>query len=249
MVKKPRVVVVIPARYKSTRLPGKPLAEICGKPLIFWVYTQAKKIKNIDDIFVATDDECIKKTVENFNGKAILTSDKHQTGTDRIAEAVQRINADIIVNIQGDEPLFDPNSVEKLVDTLISDRKKEISMVTLMTKIKDANQYNNINTVKVVYDNSGFALYFSRALIPYPQEKNNYAVYKHVGIYGFRKDFLMHYSKMQQTPLEKIESLEQLRILENGFKIKLIETDCEPISIDTPVDLELIKKHFNRKQD
>lgn len=248
MIKKSRVVAVIPARYKSTRLPGKPLAEICGKTLIHWVYNQARKVRNLDDVFVATDDERIKKTVEKFDGKAIMTSEKHPTGTDRIAEAIKKINADIIVNIQGDEPLFNPRSVEKLIDTLVSDKKREISMTTLMTKITNKDQYNDPNTVKVVCDKSCFALYFSRSLIPYPREKQNFKVYKHIGIYGFRKDFLMHYTKMKQTPLEKIESLEQLRILENGFKIKLVETDCEPISVDTPEDLEVLRKYFERER-
>jgi len=244
MIRNQKVIVVIPARYKSTRFPGKPLAEIQGKPLIYWVYNQAKKIQNVDDVFIATDDERIKETVENFGGKSVMTSERHATGTDRIAEAVEKMDADIIVNIQGDEPLFNSQSVEKAVNVLLNDKDQNISMTTLMTKIQNKEQYDDPNTVKVVTDKSGFALYFSRSLIPFPREKGITNVYKHIGIYGYRKNFLLKYTSMEQTPLEKTESLEQLRIIENGYKIKLIETKRESLSIDTPEDLELLKKQF-----
>lgn len=244
MIRNQKVIVVIPARYKSTRFPGKPLAEIQGKPLIYWVYNQAKKIQNVDDVFIATDDERIKETVENFGGKSVMTSERHATGTDRIAEAVEKMDADIIVNIQGDEPLFNSQSVEKAVNVLLNDKDQNISMTTLMTKIQNKEQYDDPNTVKVVTDKSGFALYFSRSLIPFPREKEITNVYKHIGIYGYRKNFLLKYTSMEQTPLEKTESLEQLRIIENGYKIKLIETKRESLSIDTPEDLELLKKQF-----
>ena len=242
-IKKPRVMVIIPARYSSSRFEGKPLAEIDGKPMIYYVYQGSKNAKCVDDVIVATDDERIKNAVENFDGKAIMTSKKHKTGTERIAEVAKKIDADIIVNVQGDEPLIEPKAIEQVVMPLIED--KNIRMCTLMTKITKNAEYNDTNIVKVVTDNEGFALYFSRSPIPYPREKEHLKVYKHIGIYVYKKDFLLEFADMQQTPLEQIECLEQLRVLENGFKIKVVETDYDSISVDTPRDLEVVRKIIN----
>jgi len=241
-----KVIIIIPARYGSTRFKGKPLAEINGKSMIYHVYQRSKKAKCADNVIVATDDERIKNAVEKFNGKAVMTSKEHKTGTERIAEVAKKIDADIIVNVQGDEPLISSKVIEQAVVPLIED--KSIWMCTLMTKLTKETEYNDINIVKVVTDKEGFALYFSRSLIPYPREKKHLIVYKHIGIYVYRRDFLLEYANMQPTPLEQIECLEQLRVLENGFKIKVIETNYNSISVDTPRDLEVVKKIMNQRR-
>jgi 3-deoxy-manno-octulosonate cytidylyltransferase (CMP-KDO synthetase) len=217
---------------------GKPLAEINGKPMIYHVYQRAKKAKFVDDVIVATDDKRIKNAVEKFNGKAVMTSKEHKSGTDRVAEVARSINADIIVNVQGDEPLISPEAIEQAVMPLIED--KNIVMSTLMTGITKSIEYEDPNTVKVVTDKDNFALYFSRSLIPYPRGNDCPTVYKHIGVYVYRKDFLLQFADMPQTSLERTEGLEQLRVLENGFKIKVVETDYDSISVDTPRDLEVI---------
>ena len=239
-----KVIIIIPARYGSTRFKGKPLAEIDGKPMIYYVYQGSKKAKCVDDVIVATDDERIKNAVEKFNGKAVMTSKEHKTGTERIAEVAKNIDADIIVNVQGDEPLINSKVIEQAVMPLIED--KNIKTCTLMTRITKKAEYNDTNIVKVITDKEGFALYFSRSLIPYPREKEHLKIYKHIGIYAYRRDFLLEYANMQPTPLEHIECLEQLRVLENGFKIKVVETNYDSISVDTPRDLEVVKKIMNK---
>ena len=241
---KPKVVVIIPSRFDSTRFKGKPLAEINGKPMIFHVYNKSKKARNVDDVIIATDDERIKTAVEDFDGKVMMTSKKHHTGTERVAEVAKVITADIVVNVQGDEPLINPKCIEQVIEPLISN--KDIKMTTMMTKIKNEEELNNPNTAKVVTDQKGFALYFSRSLIPYPRNKEAFEIFKHIGIYGYRKDFLLDFANMPQTVLEKIESLEQLRALENGIKIKVIETKYDSIGVDTPEDLELVRKKWRK---
>ncbi|MGB7533074.1 MAG: 3-deoxy-manno-octulosonate cytidylyltransferase [Halobacteriota archaeon] len=243
-INKPKIVVIIPARYDSTRFEGKPLAKINEKPMIYYVYQRSKKAKGIDAVIVATDDERIKNAVEKFNGKVVMTSKEHKSGTERVAEVAKKIDADIIVNVQGDEPLIEPKAIEEVVMPLVED--KNIRMSTLMIRITNEAEYNDANIVKVVTDKKGFALYFSRSLIPYPGKKEHFKVYKHIGIYVYRKDFLLELADMQQTPLEQIECLEQLRVLENGFKIKVVETNYDSISVDTPKDLEVVKKFINR---
>lgn len=173
-----------------------------------------------------------------------MTSKEHKSGTERVAEVAKKIDADIVVNVQGDEPLIDPKVIEQAVVSMIED--KNIRMCTLMTRITKETEYNDTNVVKVVADKERFALYFSRFLIPYPRKKERFKVYKHLGIYVYRKDFLLEFARMQQTPLEQIECLEQLRVLENGYKIKMIETNHDSISVDTPKDLEAIRKIMNR---
>lgn len=239
---KPKIVIAIPARYGSTRFEGKPLAEINGKPMIYHVYQRSKKVRYVDDVIVATDDERIKNVVEEFDGKVMMTSKDHKTGTERVAEVARSLDANIVVNVQGDLPMIEPNAIEQAIKPLVED--KNIKMSTLMTKIKNETEYNDPNIAKVVTDKKGFALYFSRSLIPYPSEKEHLKVYKQIAIYVFRKDFLLDFADMQQTPLEKIESLEQLRALENGIKIKVVETNYDSIGVDTQRDLERVKKKW-----
>jgi 3-deoxy-manno-octulosonate cytidylyltransferase (CMP-KDO synthetase) len=247
---------VIPARYGSTRFPGKPLALLQNKPIIQHVYEKAKASRLIEQVFVATDDRRIKDVVEGFGGKAILTSKNHPSGTDRIAEAVERLkkefynlkNDSIIVNLQGDEPLIKVEMIDQLV-MLMRSGKNFIG--TLAKKIEDERDFQNPNIVKVVFDNKGNALYFSRSPIPFDRKRymkgsseNNY-MYKHIGIYGYRANILRKFVKLPQSRLEKIESLEQLRALENGIKIKVAVTEYDSFGIDTPEDLEVVQKCLN----
>jgi len=234
------VVAIIPARYASTRLHGKPLLHIDEKPMIQWVYERTKKAKLTNDVLVATDDKRVFDAVGHFGGKAVMTSSEHKTGTDRIAEAAGGLNVDIIVNVQGDEPLIEPEMIDAAIRPLIND--SEIVAATLKAQIKDEKELENPNVVKVVTDKNEFALYFSRLPIPYVrgQEKNIH--FKHIGLYVYRKDFLVKFARMKPTPLEEAEKLEQLRVLENGYKIKVVETKHDSIGVDTKEDLEKVRK-------
>lgn len=241
-----KIVGIIPARLAATRLPNKPLLDIAGKPMIQWVYEHACECKLLDDVVVATPDEEIKKCVESFGGKAIMTSSRHKSGTDRLAEAARKVQANIIVNIQGDEPLLEPSAVDMLAEVMLRD--PSLPMASLMTKILDPKEEDNPSVVKVVTDIRGLALYFSRSKIPYTRHSAHASVYKHIGIYAYRLEFLLCYANMGQTPLEKTESLEQLRALENGYKIKMVETVFSPISVDTPDDLKAVKGVLENKK-
>ena len=234
-----RVIGVIPARYGSTRFKGKIVAKIAGKPMIQRVYEQAKQSKLLDELFVAVDDPRVQTCVESFGGNAVMTGSHHQSGTDRIAEVVEKIPADIVVNIQGDQPLIDPLMIDEAVQPLLD--HPEIPMSTLKMQIS-REDFTNPNVVKVVVDKQGLALYFSRSLIPYPRVDEDAKVYEHIGLYVYRKEFLTKISKLPQSYLEKIELLEQLRVLENGYKIIVVETQSENavmagFSVDTPEDL------------
>ena len=236
------IVGVIPARYGSSRFEGKVLADIAGKPMIQWVYERAKQSKTLDELFVAVDDPRVQSIVEGFGGKAILTGVQHKSGTDRIAEVVEKMAADIIVNIQGDQPLIDPNMIDEAVQPMIDN--PEIQMSTLKREIEE-DEFGDPGVVKVVVDENDFALYFSRSLIPYPLYEENIRVYEHVGLYVYRKNFLLEISKMPQGYLEKIESLEQLRVMEKGYKILVVETKMDKtagMSVDTPEDLERVER-------
>jgi 3-deoxy-manno-octulosonate cytidylyltransferase (CMP-KDO synthetase) len=242
MSEKQNVTGVIPARYGSSRFPGKVLVEIAGKSMIQRVYQQASQSKMLDQLFVAVDDPRVLKCVEGFGGKAVMTKEGHPSGTDRIAEAVEKINTDIVVNIRGDQPLIDPNMIDEAVQPILEDRTIQIS--TIKTKISEA-EFSDPAVVKVVVDENDFALYFSRALIPYPRDKVDVNVYEHVGLYVYRKDFLLMISKLPQSYLEKIEMLEQLRVLERGYKIKVVETESNHaagVSVDTPEDIATVEK-------
>jgi len=245
------VIAIIPARYGSTRLDGKPLLDIAGKPMVQWVYERAKKAKLIRDVLVATDDKRVMSAVERFGGKAVMTSSSHRSGTDRIAEAAGSLNADVIVNVQGDEPLIEPEMIDEAIKPLLAESSLLIS--TLKTKIANEEELKDPNVVKVVTDREGFALYFSRYPIPYERERSQKSEvrsqkknihYKHIGLYIYRRDFLLQFAKMKPTPLEDAEKLEQLRVLENGYKIKVVETKYNSIGVDTKEDLEKVRKLF-----
>jgi 3-deoxy-manno-octulosonate cytidylyltransferase (CMP-KDO synthetase) len=243
-----QTIAFIPSRYDSTRFPGKPLAPIAGRPMIQYVYQCALSCPDISDVFVTTDDERILECVKGFGGKAIMTMKKHPSGTDRIAEAVQNLDLgkdDLIVNIQGDQPLFEPSVISEMIAPLIEDG--DIPMSTLKYRIRDETEVENSNIVKVVTDKRGFALYFSRCPIPFFRDSKSGEVhYKHLGFYAFRRDFLIEFSRLPSGDLEASEKLEQLRALEHGFRIRVVETGHNSVEVDTPQDIkkveEIIKK-------
>ncbi len=245
-----RVVCVIPARYSSSRFEGKPLADICGKPMIQRVYERALRSATVSDVVVATDDERIFGAVRRFGGKAVMTSAAHRSGTDRIAEAVSGLSAadgDIIVNIQGDQPLFEPSQIDEVVKPLIDDPTVDFS--TLIYRILRKEEVSDPNAVKVVFDRDHFALYFSRSPIPYCRDAGGSPVYyKHHGIYAYRKSFLMTFTKMEEGYLERLEALEQLRAMEHGHRIKVVETLQDSIEVDTPQDLARVIRVYEKGQ-
>ena len=237
-----RIVGVIPARYGSSRFEGKVIADIAGKPMIQWVYERASQSNTLDELVVAVDDPRVQSRVEGFGGRAIMTGTHHASGTDRIAEVVEEIPADIIVNIQGDQPLIDPNMIDEAVRPMIDD--PEIQMSTLKREI-DKEEFDDPGVVKVVVDDQDFALYFSRSLIPYPLHDESLRVYEHIGLYVYRKAFLLILSKMPQGYLERIESLEQLRVLERGYRILVVETKMDRrtgVSVDMPEDVGKVER-------
>jgi 3-deoxy-manno-octulosonate cytidylyltransferase (CMP-KDO synthetase) len=240
-----KVIGVIPARYGSTRLPAKPLADIGGKTMVQHVYEIAERAKLLDSVVVATDDERVASVVRGFGGRAAVTNPAHASGTDRAAEVAASSDADIIVNVQGDEPLLDPEMIDECIrglqDALLEDRA-----VGLSTIVKRVNRdgHNDSNAVKVVRDIRGRALYFSRSLIPYPRHRAEvFEVLEHIGLYAYTKDCLMRLAQLPRARLEQIEGLEQLRALENGIAIQTVETKCQGqlVSVDTPEDLERVR--------
>ncbi len=242
------VTVVIPARYASTRFPGKPLADLCGKPMIQWVYERSSLCESVDRVIVATDDSRIADAVEDFGGVVAMTRSDHATGTDRLAEVAADLTDDLIVNVQGDEPLIDPMMIQAALEPMLADNS--IPMGTLKTPLTSMDEYLNPNVVKVVTNRQGFALYFSRAPIPCSRDFNDeinqhwheLATAKHIGLYVYRRDFLLKYPSLQATPLEAQECLEQLRALEHGYRIRVAETDLLGQGVDTPEDLERVKE-------
>jgi len=235
-----KVIGVIPARWASTRFEGKVLAMIKDKPMIQHVWERSKQSECLDDLIVACDDDRVYSAVEQFGGKAVFTSKDHVSGTDRIAEVVESMDGNIIVNIQGDEPLICPTIVDSLVKALMDD--SSCSMGTVIKVISKKEDLKNPNIVKVVVDGEMNALYFSRSLIPYNRNNDETIYYKHVGIYAYRKDFLLSYKNLPKSNLEKAECLEQLRVLEYGFKIKTVVTDIDTIGVDTLKDLARVEK-------
>ena len=235
-----KILCVIPARYASTRLPGKPLADIVGKPMIQHVYERSAQATIPQQVVVATDDEKVFQAVQQFGGKVVMTSSEHQTGTDRLAEVASKYaEVDVIINVQGDEPLIDPKVIDELAQEFLNDTA--LQMASVMS-IMDTEDYQNPNAVKVVTDLNNNALYFSRSLLPYPRVAGKANVYKHIGIYAYKKDFLLKFAKLEPTPLEQSESLEQLRALENGYKIKMIQTKSKFIGVDSIEDLQTVNE-------
>ena len=223
-------IIVIPARLNSSRLPNKVLLDLDGKTIVQRVFEQCL-LSDADDVYIATDSEKVKEACLIFTKNIILTSKNHISGTDRITEAITNINCDVVVNVQGDEPFINPKLINQLLDSFIN---SNVSMVSAMGIFKEEKEIENPNNVKVVVDKNNNALYFSRAKIPYHRERLKEQVYyKHIGVYGYTKNFLLKYSKMKESSLESIEKLEQLRVLENGYKIKMIKTNHVSVGIDT----------------
>ncbi|SDG08673.1 3-deoxy-manno-octulosonate cytidylyltransferase [Epilithonimonas hungarica] len=236
-----KVIAVIPARYNSTRFPGKMMEILGNRTIITTTYQNVVETGLFDEVFVATDSELIFEEISKNGGKAVMTGE-HETGSDRIAEAVKNIDCDIVINVQGDEPFLKKEPLKQLIDVFSNDDKKEVSLASLKIQLKESEEILNPNNVKVVTDNNGFALYFSRSVIPFHRELSyNVKYYKHIGVYAFRKEALIKFSSLEMTPMEISEKLEQLRYLENGMKIKMVETDFVGIGIDTPEDLEKAK--------
>jgi 3-deoxy-manno-octulosonate cytidylyltransferase (CMP-KDO synthetase) len=241
-----RTIVIIPARFASERLPGKPLMDIAGKPMIQHVFERASKSHTVDSVVVATDDDRIAAVVQAFGGEAIMTPRDIHSGTDRIAFVARALtDSDIIVNVQGDEPLIDPSVIDQAVAPLESD--PSILVTTPIRRIDAEEDLLNPNTTKVIVDRETQCLYFSRSVIPYCRDGaqgswlRHSTFYKHIGLYVFRRDFLLEYATMPRTPLERAEKLEQLRILEHGFRIRAVLTDYDSIPVDTPADLERVR--------
>jgi 3-deoxy-manno-octulosonate cytidylyltransferase (CMP-KDO synthetase) len=236
------IVAVIPARYASTRLPGKALADLDGRPMIEHVYRRVALSKTLTDVIVATDDLRIATRVHDFGGKVRLTKATHETGTDRLAEVAASLDCDVVVNVQGDEPLIDPRSIDELVAPFDSDRSVQVT--TLFRRIHNVSELNNPNITKVVVDRGGFALYFSRAPIPFLRDPRGGwpPLYRHIGLYAYRRSALLVLASLEPTPLERAESLEQLRALEHGIRIKAVETRYESFEVNTPEDLAQVRR-------
>lgn len=243
------IIGVIPARYASTRFEGKVLADILGKPMIQWVYERAKEARLLDDLIIACDDESVASRAREFGAKAVMTSKSHTCGTDRIIEVINPLDVKIVINIQADEPLIHPTMIDALAQALLDEA--QVSMATIRKKIENEQEFNDPNVVKVVVDKNNFALYFSRAAIPHRahnSEDKSPVYYKHIGLYGYTKDFLFIYKNLPVSNLEKIECLEQLRVLEEGFRIKVIETKFDTLGVDTPEDLEKVKLYLKKEK-
>jgi len=231
---------IIPARYASTRFEGKVLATLLGKPLIQHVWEQAKKSKLLDDLIIACDDERIEEKAKEFGAKVMLTSRDHISGTDRLTEIVQPLDVKVVVNIQGDEPLVHFTMIDDVARTLLEN--PDCVMATVIKPISNLKEVKDPNVVKVVVDRNGFALYFSRSQIPYPRDNEATAgYYKHIGLYSYTKDFLFTFKNLPESSLEKTERLEQLRVLDAGFKIKTVQTEFDTVGVDTPEDLKKVE--------
>lgn len=247
-----KAIGVIPARWGATRFEGKVLADLLGKPVIQHVWENAKKAKTLDDLIIAADDERIIKVVDAFGGKAVYTSPDQPSGTDRLAEVVNPLDVKIAVNIQGDEPLVKPIMIDNLVIAL--ENEKTAQMATMIKRIEDDSELVNSNVVKVVVDRNGYALYFSRYAIPYNRtgekdKKKKPTYFKHIGLYAFTKDFLFTFRNLPESSLESAERLEQLRVLEYGYKIKTVETRFDTVGVDTPEDLARVKEILVREKE
>ena len=238
-----KIIAVIPARYASTRFPAKMMQDLGGKTVILRTYEAAMNTQLFDDVFVVTDSDLIYDEIVSHGGKAIKSIKEHESGSDRIAEAVENLDVDIVINVQGDEPFIDAEPLAKVIEVFRNDLDKKVDLASLMREITNEEDINNPNNVKVVADQNGFALYFSRSVIPYPREKNVGVRYmQHIGIYAFRKQALLDFYSLPMQSLEASEKLEQLRYLEFGKRIKMVETTHVGIGIDTPEDLEKARK-------
>lgn len=235
-----KIIGVIPARYKSSRFEGKPLADICGKPMIWWVYQQAMKVKEFDSIYVATDDIRINDICEKYNMKVIMTSEEHKTGTDRVGEVARKIEADLYINIQGDEPMIESETIKEAIKPFY--KNPELKVSNLMTVIHDPIDVVNFTVPKVITNRDGIGIYLTRSAAPYPKGKINYSYYKQVCVYGFKPDALDFFCKTQRGKIESIEDIEILRFIESGYKVQFIEVDSDTIAVDTPNDIEKVRE-------
>ena len=241
------VIGIIPARYSSTRFDGKVLADILGKPMVQHVWERAKQAHLLDDLIIACDDERVVDVVKEFGAKYSLTAKAHASGTDRICEVINPLDVKVVINIQADEPLIHSTMIDALAQALLDD--DTLSMATIMKRLEDPKDINDPNVVKVVVDKNNFALYFSRAAVPYRAQNSElkYPVYyKHIGLYGYTKDFLFIYKNLPPANLEMQERLEQLRVLEEGFRIKVLETKFDTIGVDTPEDLKKVRQYLQQ---
>lgn len=240
-----KIIGVIPARYSSSRFPGKPLADINGKPMIWWVYEQCKKVPELDAVYVATDDERIERICKKHHMDAIMTSAQHKTGTDRVGEVAEKIEGDLFINIQGDEPLIEPEMIQQVIGIF---QDPSVYFGTLKKEINGRDIIEAESTVKVVTDRKGDAMYFSRSVIPSNRkEKTKAKTYRHVGIYAYRKDFLLEFAKLPQPDIELGEAIEPLRAMYNGYKVRVMETEYESIGVDLPEHIEIVKEKMRKR--
>lgn len=240
----PKVLAVVPARYASTRFPGKVLAPLAGRPVVMHAYERARSANLVDEAVIATDSEKVRDAVEPLGAQVVMTRADHPSGTDRIAEVAAQSNAEIIVNVQGDEVLIDPAVIDATIRPLLDD--PHVPMATARHSITDPKQIQDPNVVKVVCDMNGRAMYFSRSVIPYIRERSDDAAaaqcyWQHIGLYVYRRDFLLEYASWPPTPMERLERLEQLRVLEHGYPIAVVDTDYRSVGVDTPEDLERVR--------
>lgn len=243
------VIGVIPARFSSSRFEGKVLANILGRPMIQHIWERSKQARLLDDLIIACDNEKVAETAEGFGAKVVFTAKGHTCGTDRIAEVVNPIDVKVVINIQGDEPLIEPAMIDSLASELLEN--EDVYMATLMKRIDNPEEISNPNVVKVITGKDGFAIYFSRAAIPYRVDSSlepNPVFYKHIGLYGYTKDFLFTYKNIPESRLERIEKLEQLRVLEDGLRIKVIETKFDTVGVDNPEDIAKVEELLRGRQ-
>jgi len=240
-----KIIGVIPARFKSSRFEGKPLADICGKPMIWWVYNQAIKVKEFKAVYVATEDERIFDACKFYNIDVIMTSDQHKTGTDRIGEVARKIPADLYVNIQGDEPMIEPETILEAIKPFFENLDLKVS--NLMTSIKDPVDVVNFTVPKVITNKDGIGIYLTRSTAPYPKGNINFSYFKQVCVYGFKPDALQFFCESPRGKIESIEDIEILRFIENGYKVQFIEVDSDTVAVDTPNDLEKVNNIMKAK--
>jgi 3-deoxy-manno-octulosonate cytidylyltransferase (CMP-KDO synthetase) len=233
-----KIIGVIPARYESSRFPGKPLADICGKPMIWWVYQQAIKVKEFNEVYVATDDMRIEDSCKENNINVIMTSDKHKTGTDRIGEVARKISADLYINIQGDEPMIEPHTILEAIKPFYQNSKLQVT--NLMTKIIDPVDVVNFTVPKVITNRDGIGIYLTRSTAPYPKGSINYSYYKQVCVYGFKPEALQFYCDSPRGKIESIEDIEILRFIEAGYRVQFIEVESDTVAVDTHNDLNKV---------
>lgn len=237
-----KIIGVIPARYQSSRFPGKPLADICGKPMIWWVYYRAIRVSRLQEVYVATDDERIADACTRYNIPYVMTSVEHRNGTERLAEVAQKVEADVYVTIQGDEPLLEPSTIDAVLDTLLSE--PSIPCATLKTAYHNPVDVINGTTPKVVCDVNNDILLFTRSPVPYPKAALDYIIYKPIGVYAFKRQTLLYYATLEMGPLERAEEIELLRLVEHGVKIRISEVSSDTVAVDTYKDLERVRQYI-----